>query len=74
MILFFPFKTRIEELEEELESERIHRTKMERQKSDMAKEIEELSTRLEDSGSAILFQVELNKKREAELIRYLNNI
>ena len=47
---------------------------MERQKSDMAKEIEELSTRLEDSGSAILLQVELNKKREAELIRYLDNI
>ena len=63
-------KTRIEELEEEIQSERIHRTKLERQKADISKEIEELSTRLEDAGFATKAQMDLNKRREAEIRRY----
>ena len=61
-----------EELEEEIHSERIHRTKLERQKSDTEKEIEELSTRLEEAGCATMAQMELNKRKEAEILRYKN--
>ena len=61
---------RIEELQEEVEAERIYRAKAERQKSDMVKDIEELSLRLEEAGSATTAQIENNKRREAEIIRY----
>merc|ERR1712029_1114465 len=58
---------RVEELEEELESERQARAKAERQRSDLARELEELSERLDEAGGATAAQVELNKKREAEI-------
>merc|ERR1712020_115808 len=58
---------RVEELEEELEAERQARTKAERQRSDLAKQLEGLGERLSEAGGATLAQVELNKKREAEL-------
>ena len=60
-------QTRIEELEEELEAERQARAKAEKQRADLAREIEELSERLEESGGATSAQIELNKRREAEL-------
>merc|ERR1719225_1006779 len=58
---------RIEELESELEAERQARAKAERQRSDLAREIEDLGHRLDEAGGATNAQVELNKKREAEL-------
>merc|ERR1711953_1280990 len=58
---------RVEELEEELEAERQARAKAERQRSDLAKQLEGLGERLSEAGGATLAQVELNKKREAEL-------
>merc|ERR1719312_1562352 len=58
---------RIEELEEELEAERQSRANAERQRSDLAREFEDLSERLEEAGGATAAQIELNKKREAEL-------
>ena len=58
---------RIEELEAELEAERQARAKAERQRSDLAREIEDLGHRLDEAGGATNAQVELNKKREAEL-------
>ena len=58
---------RIEELEQELEAERQARAKAERQRSDLAREIEDLGHRLDEAGGATNAQVELNKKREAEL-------
>ncbi|KAG8196053.1 hypothetical protein JTE90_007800 [Oedothorax gibbosus] len=60
-------QARIEELEEELEAERQARSKAEKQRSDLAREIEELSERLEEQGGATSAQVELNKRREAEM-------
>ncbi|EEC00524.1 myosin heavy chain, skeletal muscle or cardiac muscle, putative [Ixodes scapularis] len=60
-------QARIEELEEELEAERQARAKAEKQRADLAREIEELSERLEESGGATSSQIELNKRREAEL-------
>merc|ERR1712080_84428 len=58
---------RVEELEEELEAERQARAKAERQRSDPAREIEQLGERLDEAGGATNAQIELNKKREAEV-------
>merc|ERR1712142_893777 len=58
---------RVEELEEELEAERQARAKAERQRSDLARELESLGERLNDAGGATYAQIELNKKREAEV-------
>merc|ERR1719273_3071667 len=58
---------RVEELEEELEAERQARAKAERQRSDLARELESLGERLGEAGGATHAQIELNKKREAEV-------
>ncbi|CAB1341169.1 unnamed protein product [Coregonus sp. 'balchen'] len=54
------------ELEEELEAERAARAKVEKQRADLARELEEISERLEEAGGATAAQIEMNKKREAE--------
>ena len=61
------FKVRISDLEEELEGERNFRLKAEQQRSEAAKELQELQDRLDEAGGATAAQLELNKKREAEL-------
>merc|ERR1712115_206255 len=58
---------RIEEMEEELEAERQARAKAERQRSDLAREMESLGERLNEACGATAAQVELNKKRESEV-------
>merc|ERR1711887_250930 len=58
---------RVETMEEELEAERQARAKAERQRSDMAREIDQLGDRLSEASGATTAQVELNKKREAEV-------
>ncbi len=60
-------QARVEELEEELEAERQARAKAERQRSDLARELEELGERLNEAGGATAAQIELNKKRELEV-------
>ena len=45
------------------------RAKAERQRSDLAREIEQLGERLDEAGGATSAQVELNKKREAEVAK-----
>merc|ERR1719333_1829781 len=52
---------------EELEAERQARSKAERKRSDLARELEDLGERLIEAGGATAAQVELNKKREAEV-------
>ena len=39
----------------------------EKQKNDLTKELEELKDRIEEAGGVATAQIELNKKREAEL-------
>merc|ERR1711902_103293 len=58
---------RVEELEEELDAERQARAKAEKQRADLAKEMERIGDRLADAGGATAAQTELNKKREAEV-------
>lgn len=42
---------------------------MEKQRSDLSRELEELSERLEEAGGATSAQLEMNKKREAEYLK-----
>merc|ERR1712050_412827 len=58
---------RVEAMEEELEAERQARAKAEKQRSDLAREIDQLGERLDEASGANAAQVELNKKREAEV-------
>merc|ERR1719225_1466172 len=62
-------QARIEEMEEELEAERRGRSKAERQRSDLARELENLGERLNEASGATSAQIELNKKREAEVTK-----
>merc|ERR1712012_454157 len=55
-------QARIEEMEEELEAERQGRAKAERQRSDLARELENLGERLNEASGATTAQIELNKK------------
>lgn len=59
----------MEELEEEAETERLGRAKAEKQKAELARELEELAERLDEAGGATSAQVELNRKREMEMAR-----
>ncbi|KPP61885.1 myosin-7-like, partial [Scleropages formosus] len=61
--------SRIEELEEELEAERAIRAKVEKQRSDLSRDLEDLSDRLEEAGGATVAQIEQNKRREGELLK-----
>merc|ERR1711874_85700 len=60
---------RIEELDEELNVERGSRAKAEKSRTMLKKDIEDIASRLEEAGSNTATQVELNKKRAAELGR-----
>uniref|UniRef100_A0A8R1HU94 Uncharacterized protein n=1 Tax=Caenorhabditis japonica TaxID=281687 RepID=A0A8R1HU94_CAEJA len=62
-------QSRVSELEEELENERQSRSKADRAKSDLQRELEELGEKLDEQGGATAAQVEVNKKREAELAK-----
>merc|ERR1711983_71402 len=57
------------ELDEELNVERGNRAKAEKSRTMLKKDIEDISSRLEEAGSNTATQVELNKKREGELAR-----
>merc|ERR1711962_603717 len=60
---------RLEELDEELSIERANRSKAEKSRAILKKDLEDLGSRLEEAGSNTATQVELNKKREGELAR-----
>merc|ERR1712128_36454 len=60
-------QARIEQSEEELEGERQARTKAEKQRGGLARELDDLSERVDEAGGATAAQVDLNKKRECEI-------
>ena len=60
---------RIEELEEELAVERQSRNKAEKNRALISRDIEDIGEKLEDAGNNTQTQIELNKKREGELIK-----
>merc|ERR1712066_53642 len=59
--------SRLEELDEELCIERQNRAKAEKNRATLSRDIEDLAEKLEDAGNNTATQIELNKKREAEL-------
>merc|ERR1712033_58730 len=65
---------RVEAMEEELEAERQARAKAESQRSDLAREIDQLGVRLDEASGATTAQVELNKKREAEVAKLRKDV
>merc|ERR1712001_538040 len=60
---------RLEELDEELAVERQNRAKAEKNRSTLSRDIGDLAEKLEDAGNNTATQIELNKKREAELTK-----
>merc|ERR1712012_467389 len=60
---------RLEELDEELTIERANRAKAEKNRSTLSRDIGDLAEKLEDAGNNTATQIELNKKREAELAK-----
>jgi len=60
-------QARVEAAEEELDAERQARAAAERQRSDLAREMEQLGTRLEEAGGATAAKAAHNKKRESEI-------
>ncbi len=60
-------QARVNEVEEELEAERQGHSKADRTRSELQRELEELHERLDEQGGATAAQIEMNKKREAEL-------
>merc|ERR1719445_1184307 len=63
-------QARVESAEEELQA----RAKAERQRSDLAREIEQLGERYDEASGATVAQVELNKKREAEIVKLRKDV
>merc|ERR1712055_745742 len=45
------------------------RAKVEKQRSDLSRELEEMGERLEEAGGQTAAQIELNKRREAEMAK-----
>merc|ERR1719382_1002888 len=62
-------QSRLEELDEELCIERQSRAKAEKNRATLSRDIEDLAEKLEDAGNNTATQIELNKKREAELAK-----
>merc|ERR1711936_762852 len=60
---------RLEELDEELSIERQARAKAEKNRADLSRDISDFAEKLEDAGNNTATQIELNKKREAELAK-----
>uniref|UniRef100_A0A0N5B084 Myosin motor domain-containing protein n=1 Tax=Syphacia muris TaxID=451379 RepID=A0A0N5B084_9BILA len=63
------FETRIAELQEEVELERQSRQKADRGRSELQRELEDLGQRLDEQGGATAAQIEINKRREAEMAK-----
>merc|ERR1719221_2358468 len=61
--------TRVDELDEEISIERTNRAKAEKNRALLSRDLEDIGTRLEHAGSNTSTQIELNKKREAELAK-----
>merc|ERR1719270_3376037 len=62
-------QSRVDELDEEIVVERNNRAKAEKNRTMLSRELEEIGNRLAEAGSNTATQIELNKKREAELAK-----
>ncbi|ETN83119.1 myosin head [Necator americanus] len=60
---------RIIEIEDELEHERQSRAKADRARSELQRELDELNERLDEQNNQMQAQQELNKKKDAEILK-----
>ncbi|KAK6027930.1 myosin head, partial [Ostertagia ostertagi] len=60
---------RLIEIEDELEHERQSRAKADRARSELQRELDDLSERLDDQNHQMQAQIELNKKKDAEILK-----
>ena len=60
---------RVTEIEDELAVERAHRGKAEKTRAVLSEDLAEILDRLEEAGADTSVQIELNKKREAEMLK-----
>merc|ERR1719385_291420 len=67
-------QSRVDELDEEICIERGQRAKAEKNRSVLSRDMEDIGTRLEQAGSNTSTQIELNKKREAELAKLKSDL
>merc|ERR1712242_78914 len=65
---------RMDELDEEVCIERNNRAKAEKNRALLSRDLEDIGTRLEQAGSNTSTQIELNKKREAELAKLKSDL
>merc|ERR1712110_977570 len=61
--------SRLEELDEELEAERLGRARADKVRGNLRRELDELSEKLEEAGSNTAAQIALNTRREEELAK-----
>ena len=66
--------SRLEDLDEELAIERQNRSKAEKARSILSRDIEDLGQKLEDAGNSTATQIEINKKREAEMYKLKSDL
>merc|ERR1719411_1513183 len=67
-------QSRVDELDEEICIERGNRAKADTNRAVLSRDIEDIGTRLEQAGSNTSTQIELNKKREAELAKLKSDL
>ena len=62
-------QSRLEELDEDLESERVARARADKARGQLSRELDELNERLEETGGHTAAQIALNSRREEELAK-----
>ena len=67
-------QVRVDELDEEINVERGNRSKAEKNRALLSRDLEDIGTRLEQAGSNTTLQIELNKKRESELSKLKSDL
>merc|ERR1719327_1425412 len=67
-------QVRVDELDEEINVERGNRSKAEKNRALLSRDLEDIGTRLEQAGSNTALQIELNKKRESELAKLKSDL
>merc|ERR1711983_754260 len=67
-------QVRVDELDEEINVERGNRSKAEKNRGLLSRDLEDIGTRLEQAGSNTALQIELNKKRESEIAKLKSDL
>merc|ERR1719328_317346 len=67
-------QVRVDELDEEINVERGNRSKAEKNRALLSRDLEDIGTGLEQADSNTALQIELNKKRESELAKLKSDL